>query len=43
MWNPAQELKRFLDLHLPQRDEENILYDNAARLFGFDAEENAKC
>ena len=43
MWNPAQELERFLALHLPQRDEENILYNNAARLFGLDAEENGKC
>lgn len=37
MWNPAQELKRFLALQLPKREEENILYYNAARLFGFDA------
>ena len=43
MWNPAQELERFLNLHLPQRDEENILYNNAARLFGFDAGECAGC
>ncbi|MGM9524188.1 MAG: amidohydrolase family protein [Faecousia sp.] len=43
MWNPAQELKRFLALRLPQREEENILYNNAARLFGFDAEERARC
>lgn len=43
MWNPAQELERFLALQLPQRDTENILYYNAARLLGFDEEENIKC
>ena len=42
MWNPAQELERFLALRLPQRDEENILYNNAARLFGLCPEE-ASC
>ena len=41
MWNPAQELERFVGLRLPQRDAENILYNNAARLFGFDAEGKA--
>ncbi len=41
MWNPAQELERFVGLRLPQRDAENILYNNAARLFGFDTEGKA--
>lgn len=41
MWNPARELERFVGLRLPQRDAENILYNNAARLFGFDAEGKA--
>lgn len=43
MWNPAQELERFLALRLPQRDGENILYNNAARLFGLCPEEAAVC
>ncbi len=43
MWNPAQELERFLALQLPQRDGENILYNNAARLFGLCPEEAAVC
>lgn len=43
MWNPAQELGRFLALQLPQRDGENILYNNAARLFGLCPEEAAVC
>ena len=43
MWNPAQELERFLSLQLPQRDGENILYNNAARLFGLCPEEAAVC
>ncbi len=34
MWSPAEELARFRRLHLPKQEEENILYHNAARLFG---------
>lgn len=42
MWNPSEELARFRGLHLPRQDEENILYDNAARLFGLTQEREAE-
>lgn len=33
MWNPAQELERFLRLGLDEKAQADILYNNAARLF----------
>lgn len=35
MWTPADELGRFLRLKLTDREREDILWNNAARLFGF--------
>lgn len=43
MWNPAQELARFRALRLPEQDEADILYYNAARLFALRREEEAQC
>lgn len=34
MWEPAQEVARFRNLHLPESVEQKILHDNAARLLG---------
>ncbi len=34
MWSPAEELQVFRSLELPEEDEQKILWDNAAKLFG---------
>ncbi|HCU56444.1 MAG TPA: hypothetical protein DIC18_03830 [Clostridiales bacterium] len=34
MWKPDEELKRFLALDLTEREREDILYNNAAKLLG---------
>lgn len=35
MWRPKDELRRFMRLDLTDREREDILWNNAARLFGF--------
>ncbi len=34
MWNPKEELERFLALPLTEQEREDILWNNAARMFG---------
>ena len=34
MWSPKEELKVFRSLELPPEEEEAILWNNAAKLFG---------
>ena len=33
MWSPREELQRFMQLDLTDREREDILWNNAARLF----------
>lgn len=35
MWNPEEELQRFLQMDLSASEREDILWNNAARIFGF--------
>ena len=34
MWNPKEELERFLALPLTDKEREDILWNNAANMFG---------
>lgn len=36
MWNPKEEIKRVMQLDLTAQEREDILWNNAARLFNFD-------
>lgn len=36
MWSPKEEIERFLQLDLNDQEREDILWNNAARLFNFD-------
>ena len=33
MWNPREEIERFMQLDLTDAEREDILWNNAARLF----------
>ena len=34
MWHPAEELERFMQIDLSEKEREDILYNNTAKLFG---------
>ena len=36
MWNPGEELERFMKIELSDKDRQKILYDNAAKLLGIE-------
>ena len=36
MWDPEKELKSFMQLDITEEDREDILYNNAARMFNIE-------
>ncbi len=36
MWNPEDEIERFLNIDLTEKEREDIFYNNAAKLFGIE-------